>query len=445
MSDTFTVPPLTLPDDQTSRFIEGRNPVPTGHDLLVVNCGQLLTLRGPRRPRAEHELSDLGLIRNGALLIRDRTVQVVGPQSHVIRNPMARRAASLDARGKVVLPGFVDSHTHALFAAPRLDEYTARLRGASYEEIAKLGGGIQASAKKIRSTSEAVLVEHLTQVIRLFIQHGTTTAEIKSGYGLEIAQERKMLRVIKTVAARSSIDLVPTLLIHDVPARFRSRRQQFIKLVTEQLIPTAARLGLATFCDAFCDRGYFSVAEARDILNAASRAGLKLKLHAEQLVHSGGARMAAALQAVSVDHLDHIKKPDMSGLRRAGTIATLLPGSVLHLGMTAYPPARRLIEAGIPVALATNFNPGSSPTLNMQMILSLACSQMRMSPAEAISAATINGAHAVGLGDRLGSLEVGKQADLVIMDVSDYREIPYYFGMNHCETVVKKGRVVWSR
>lgn len=445
MSDAFTVPPLTLPDDHTRRFIEGRNPVPSGHDLLVVNCGQLLTLQGPTRPRVRHELSDLCLVRNGALLIRDRTVQFVGPQSHVIRNPMARGAASLDARGKVVLPGFVDSHTHALFAVPRLAEYAARLRGASYEEIAKLGGGIQASAKKMRSTSEAVLVEHLRKVIRLFIQYGTTTAEVKSGYGLEIAQERKMLRVIKAVAARSTIDLVPTLLIHDVPARLRSRRQQFIKLVTERLIPTVGRQGLAMFCDAFCDRGYFSVPEARDILNSASRAGLKLKLHAEQLVHSGGARMAAGLQAVSVDHLDHVKKTDLSRLRRAGTIATLLPGSVLHLGMTAYAPARRLIEGGIPVALATNFNPGSSPTLNMQMILSLACSQMRMSPAEAISAATINGAHAVGLGDRLGSLEAGKQADLVIMDVSDYREIPYYFGMNHCETVVKKGRVVWSR
>ncbi|MGH7231020.1 MAG: imidazolonepropionase [Nitrospiraceae bacterium] len=416
-----------------------------GRDLFVANCGQLLTLRGPARARSGQDLSEIGLVRNGAVLIRNQTIEMVGPQARVARSSAARRAVCLDAQGKVVLPGFVDSHTHALFAGSRLEEYAARIRGASYEEIANAGGGIQASAKQMRSTSEAALGDHLKQIIQRFLEHGTTTAEIKSGYGLELDQERKMLRVIKTVAARADCDLISTLLFHDVPARLKSARPRFIKLATQQLIPEAARRQLAAFCDVFCDRGYFSVAEANEILSAASRAGLKLKLHAEQLVHTGAARLAASLEAVSVDHVDHVKRSDMPRLRKAGTIATLLPGSVFHLGTKTYPPARDLIDEGIPVALATNFNPGSSPTLNMQMILSLACSYMRMSPAEAISAATINGAYALGLGSRLGSLEPGKQADLTIMDASDYREIPYYFGMNHCRTVIKKGKVLFSK
>jgi imidazolonepropionase len=288
---------------------------------------------------------------------------------------------------------------------------------------------------------------HLNSAVRRGFQYGTTTIEVKSGYGLEPAQELKMLRIIRG-AARHGLPVVPTLLIHDVPARLRTDRARFIKLVADGLIPEAARRGAAEFCDVFCDRGYFSVEEARTILTAASRHGLKPKLHAEQLTHSGGAAMAAELRAVSVDHLDHVRDGDMARLRAAGTIATLLPGSVLYLGSSKYPPARRLIDNGVPVALASNFNPGSSPTLNMQLVLSLACSQMRMTPAEAITAATINGAHALARGDRTGSLEEGKAADLVIMDVSDYREIPYYFGMNHCVATIQRGRVVhpagWS-
>ena len=368
-----------------------------------------------------------------------------GPQARMGRMSDARRADCLDAQGQVVLPGFVDSHTHALYAAPRLDEFVARLGGASYEEIAAAGGGIQTSAKKMRAAGDASLKSHLRMVMHRFLEHGTTTVEVKSGYGLEIALERKMLRIIEAVRTRVACELVPTLLIHDVPARFRHARRRFINLVIQRLIPWAAHERLAVFCDVFCDRGYFSVPEAQRILHAASRAGLRVKLHAEQLVHFGSTRMAAALRAVSVDHVDRIKKADMRPLRAAGTIATLLPGSVFHLDTRPYPPARQLIAAGVPVALATNFNPGSSPTLNMQMILSLACCQMRMSPAEAIAAATINGAHALGVGNRLGSLETGKQADVAIMDVSDYREIPYYFGMNHCRTVLKKGQVVLSK
>ncbi|HET8580724.1 MAG TPA: imidazolonepropionase, partial [Nitrospiraceae bacterium] len=324
-------------------------------------------------------------------------------------------------------------------------DYVARIGGATYEQIAKRGGGIQASAKRVRMASEPALVDHLGRVVKLFFEYGTTTAEVKSGYGLEIAQELKMLRAIRAVATRGTFDLVATLLAHDVPARLRTRRGRYIELVSRELIPQVAREGLAEFFDVFCDRGYFSIAETKMMMNTAASVGLRLKLHAEQMTHSGATKMAVGLRSVSVDHLDQVTNADIRCLRGSGAIATLLPGTVLHLGSGRYPPARQLVDGGIPVALATNFNPGSSPTLNMQMILSLACSQMRMSPAETIVASTVNGAHAVGRGGLVGSLEVGKQADLVIMDVSDYREIPYLFGMNHCETVVKKGRVVFSK
>lgn len=413
--------------------------------LLVDNCGQLLTFHGPRRPRSGREMTSLGLIRKGAVLIRDGIITMAGPHRAVASLPEARRADRLDAGGRVVSASFVDSHTHALFAGSRVDEYEAQIRGATYAGLAKSGGGIQASARQMLGAKEGDLVKQLCQVSARFLEHGTTTAEVKSGYGLNPKQELKMLRVIKAVGDRGLLDLVPTLLIHDVPARWRRQRSAFLVMVVKQLIPLVAREALAEFCDTFCDRGFISLPEARRLLAAAQKAGLKLKCHAEQLAHSGSGRMAAGLGAVSVDHLDHVSCTDIKYLRESGTIATLLPGSILHLGSSLYPPARKLIEAGVPVALATNFNPGSSPTLNMQIILSLACAHMRMTPAEALTAATINGAYAVARGGLVGSLEPGKQADLVVMDVSDYREIPYYFGMNHCMTVIKKGRIAYAK
>lgn len=413
--------------------------------LLIVNCGQVLTLRGPRRPRIGSEMAELGIMRHGAILIRGGIIERVEANARISKLSGWRDAVCLDAKGRVVMPGFVDSHTHALFAGPRLEEYVARIGGAGYEQIAKAGGGIRASAERMRSTTERALAHHLTRVTNLFLEHGTTTIEVKSGYGLEIDQELKMLRVIKAVAAHAVCELIPTLLIHDVPLRFKKRRSEYIESVIRRLIPKVVRRDLACFFDVFCDRGYFSLAETKRLLHAASRAGLKLKLHADQLVHSGAAAMGARAGAVSVDHVDCVTKADLRQVSNTQTVATLLPGTNFHLGERRYPPARRLIESEIPVALATNFNPGSSPTVNMQQVLSLACSQMRMSPAEATVAATINGAYAVGQGHRLGSLEAGKQADVVIMDVFDYREIPYYFGMNHCAVVVKKGRVVFSK
>ncbi len=419
--------------------------------LLVTHCGQLLTFRGPRRARAGTEMADVGLLRNAALVIQDGRVVRVGSGARARDWPEARRAVVVDAGGRVALPGFVDSHTHALFVGTRVDEYEARIRGATYAQIARAGGGIQASATRVRRVSQPVLAGHLARVIRQFLEYGTTTAEVKSGYGLEFSQELKMLKAIRAAGRRASFDLVPTLLAHAIPARFRAARAQYVRHLIRRFIPGVARAGLAEFFDVFCDTGYFTLAETKAVLAAAAQAGLRLKIHAEQMVRTGAARVAAQLGAVSIDHLEHLSESDIRALRRVQetrglpTIATLLPGSVLHLGGGTYPHARALMNAGIPVALATNFNPGSSPTLNMQVILSLACAQMRMSPAEALTAATINGAYAVGRGSLVGSLEAGKQADLVIMDVQDYREIPYFFGMNHCTTVIKKGRVVYSK
>jgi len=413
--------------------------------LLIDNCGQLLTLQGEHRPRRRCEMGQLTLIQNGAVLIRNGMISSIGRAHRVRKDPQARHATILDAKGCVVMPGFVDSHTHALFAGSRVGEYVARIQGSTYEDIAQAGGGIQVSAKRMRAARLPGLVKQLQQTARQFLEHGTTTIEIKSGYGLEFSEELKMLQAIRTATSRLDLEMTATLLLHDVPPRYSTRRPVFLKRIIRELIPYVAREGLAEFCDVFCDRGYFSVSETAQLLKAASRAGLALKLHSEQLTHSGSASLATGLGAVSVDHLDHVKAADIKRMATSGAIATLLPGTNLHLGDARYPPARQIIDSGVPVALATNFNPGSSPTLNMQLILSLACSYMRMSPAEAIVAATINGAHAVKRGDRVGSLEVGKQGDLVIMDVPDYREIPYFFGMNHCVHVVKKGRIVWSK
>ncbi len=413
--------------------------------LLIVNCGQLLTLTGRDRPRSGAEMHEVGLIRHGAVLIEGQKIGQVGPQDRILRSASARGARLLDAQGRVVLPGFVDSHTHALFVGSRVDEYEARINGATYSQIARAGGGIQASARLIHRVSQQSLAQRLSDTLRVFLEHGTTTVEVKSGYGLEPSQELKMLRAIRDVAQTSPLDVVPTLLIHDVAIRYKSRRAAYLRAITDRLIPKVVRGKLAECFDIFCDRGYFSVAEARALLSSAARAGLKLKLHAEQLAPSGAARMASDFHALSVDHLDHLREADMPRLRSRGTIATLLPGSIFHLASEPFPPARRLIEAGVPVALATNFNPGSSPTVNMQMILALACAQMRLTPAEAVTAATINGAYALGRGNLIGSLEPGKQADLILMDLDDYREIPYYFGMNHCVIVVKKGQLLYQK
>lgn len=411
--------------------------------LFFRNAEQVLTLAGLPVPRRGKALSQLGIIPQGGVLTQGTTVLEVGQSRALEAKARRLKAEAIDCRGSVVMPGFVDSHTHLVFAASRVGDYEERLRGKTYEEIARAGGGIRLSARKVRQASISSLARQGEGFLKQFAAHGTTTLEVKTGYGLEVAQELKLLEVIRRLSKTSKLELVPTLLAaHALPAEYAGRPAAYIETIIRELIPVAGRKKLAEFIDCFCDRGAFSVELCRRVLRAGERQGLIPRLHAEQLSHTGASRLAVELEAASADHLDKLSTADIRALARSDVVATLLPGANFHLGLSAYPPARKLIEAGAIVALATDFNPGTSPTLNMQFILSVACSALRMTPAEAISAATINAAFALRRANRLGSLEPGKQADVIMMDVSDYREIPYYFGVNHCRMTVKAGAVV---
>jgi imidazolonepropionase len=414
--------------------------------LLITGASQLLTLSGgaPRRGKA---LSELGILQDGTLLIRDGVIVGVGARSEVEALPEARAAERLDVGGRVVLPGFVDSHTHLIHAASRAEEYELKIAGASYEEIARKGGGILNSVKTLRAATTESLKKRAHSALREFAAYGTTTLEAKSGYGLDVASELKILRLHQELSAEQPLEIVSTFLgAHVVPAEFRGRPKgpaQYVALLTDQLIPEVVAERLAEFCDVFCDRGAFSTAESKKILQAGKKHGLLPRVHAEQLTRSGAAQLAVKMGLVSCDHLEQVSKADIRALGKSKTVATLLPGCDFHLGLKKYAPARALIDSGAIVALATDYNPGTSPTLSMPMILSLACTQLRMTPAEAIAAATINAAYSLKREKQIGSLEAGKQADLAVFDVEDYREIPYYFGVNKCWMTLKKGRTVF--
>jgi imidazolonepropionase len=393
-------------------------------------------------------MSELGIMENGALLIHgDRIVWVGSTREIPVREPGARYQI-LDGVGLdlLAMPGFVDSHTHPVFAGTRAQEYDLRCRGKSYQEIAAAGGGIAASVEQLRAASPHQLLQRTERYFRHFLSHGTTTIEAKSGYGLSLEDEIKSLQVLAALRESNRLEVVPTFLgAHAVPEEYAHSRDRYIRNIIEEMIPRIAQEGLAQFCDVFCEAGYFTVEEARSILLAARDAGLGMRIHADELGHSGGARLAAELGARSADHLQWIDDADIGALKQAGTVATLLPGTAFNLGSTRYAPARKLIDAGVPVALATDFNPGTCFNLNMQLILAFACTQMQMTPAEAITAATVNSAYSLGISDRLGTIEEGKQADIVLMDVSDYRELPYFFGINHCVVTIKKGNIVINR
>jgi len=413
--------------------------------LLITGASQLLTLGG-RGPRRGNSLSNLAPIKDGALLVRDGVIAAVGTRAQVEALPEAHAAEKLDLGGRVALPGFVDSHTHLIHAASRAEEYELKIAGASYEEIARKGGGILNSVKKLRAATSEALKGRAMAALRQFAAQGTTTVEAKSGYGLDVASELKILRLHKELAAEQPVEIVSTFLgAHVVPAEYRGKAggaERYLKLIEQNLLPEIGERQLAEFCDVFCDRGAFTVAQAKRVLQAGRQWGLEPRMHAEQLTRTGAARLAILLRAASCDHLEHVNKSDIRALGKSQTVATLLPGCDFHLGLKRYAPARALIDAGAIVALATDYNPGTSPTLSMPMILSLACTQLRMTPAEAITAATINAAYALRREKQAGSLEVGKQADIAVFEVADYREIPYYFGVNHCWMTVKRGRVI---
>jgi len=414
-------------------------------DWLITGCSQLLTLRGPV-PRRGRALTELGIIPDGALLTHDDRVVAVGPRRRVERLPKARRAEKLDLGGRVVLPGFVDSHTHLIFPESRAAEYEQRNSGATYEEIARSGGGIRSSVKGLRAASSSTLKTRALKNLREFAAHGTTTIEAKSGYGLNWKSELKILEILYDLNQEHPLDIRSTFLgAHVVPPEFRRRPESYVDLLVRRWIPTVATAGLAEFCDVYCDRGAFTVAQSRRILMAGRAGGLVPRIHAEQLAHTGAARLAIELQAASADHLEKIDRNDIRALGLSNVVCTLLPGCCFHLGLKQYAPARKLIEAGAIVGIATDFNPGTSPTLSMPMILSLACTQMRLTPAEAVTAATINPAYSLRVHDRVGSLEVGKYADLAAFDVADYREIPYYFGVNLCSLTMKRGAILHKK
>ncbi len=395
-------------------------------EIAIVNIGQLASIAGPARARVGAEMRELGLIGDAALLVLDGRVVAVGPYAE-LRGGIGSETTVIDAQGCLVTPGFVDAHTHLVFAGNRAAEYERRIGGATYQEIAAAGGGIQSTVALTRAATEEELLAQARKHRDWMLRGGTTTLEAKSGYGLNREAELKMLRVLSRLDAEGPSRIVPTLLAaHTVPREMAERRGEYLRWIAEEFIPEVAGLGLARYCDAFCDDHAFTVEEVRPLFVAARRYGLGLRIHAEQFRPGTGAALAAELGAATADHLETVDEETLARMLAAGVQPVLLPASVFCLSRTQYPPARRMIDMGLPVVLATDFNPGSSPAPSMAFTMSLACLQMRMLPAEALVAATINAAYSLGLGGEIGSLEVGKAADFLIHECGDYRELAYY-------------------
>lgn len=407
--------------------------------LALLHASQLVTLAGPLRARHGKELSELGIIPDGAFVAAGGKITHVG-KSAEIEKLCDGETEVIDARGCLVLPGFVDAHTHLVFAGNRLDDFEARACGETYEQIAKGGGGIQTTVRATRAASEDELCALAKKRATWFLRNGTTMVEAKSGYGLTLVDELKILRVIRRVGKEALLETVPTFLgAHGVPPEFREDRAGYISLIIEEMLPRIAREKLAEYCDIFCERDYFDLEDARRILTAAKQHGLKLRMHVDQLTNGGGAKLAAELGATTADHLEQTAADGISALAKANVQPVLLPGSVYALGSKKYPDARAMIDAGLAVVLATDFNPGSSPSPSMPMILSLAVTQMRMSPAEAVAAATVNAAASLNRVHEIGSLEVGKLANFAICDCEDYRELAYWFGVSLVRDVFVRG------
>jgi imidazolonepropionase len=415
--------------------------------ILLLNIGQLLTLRsgsGNPGPRRGTEFGELGIIEDAAVLCVGGKIVSIGTTHQALRDlwikKNRKRLIEIDCAGKVALPGFVDSHTHPAFISPRLVDFEKRIAGASYEKIAETGGGIRSSVEGVRAAKKPELAARILAALQAMMLQGTTTVEAKSGYGLSLESELKSLEAIQLAAARWPGTVVPTLLgAHVVPSEFKNQPQKYVDIICEQMIPRVSKRKLARFVDVFCDRGAFSEEDCLKLFAAAKRNGFQVRAHVSQLARTPLAKMLA-MNPVSLDHVDHVDESDISLLARSNTIATLVPGANYFLGLK-YPPVRKLVDAGVAVALATDLNPGSSPTASMPFVLSLACTQMKMSPAESIAAATINAACALQLQQTKGSIELGKDADVAIFNINDYREIPYWTAANHCEFVLAGGKI----
>jgi imidazolonepropionase len=417
--------------------------------VLLVNIGQLLTLREPnepRGPRRGEDLEELGIVKDAAVLCVGGKIVSVGKAREVLRDPRLkknhRQVLEVDCQGQVVLPGFVDSHTHPAFIHPRLTDFEQRISGATYEEIAAAGGGIRSSVEAVRKASRPELCESILAGFKQMNEQGTTTIEAKSGYGLTVESELKSLAAIRDAAANWPGTVVSTLLgAHVVPREFQGRSSKYVELVCAEMIPQAAKHRLAEFVDVFTDRGAFTLEDTERIFQAAAASGLRVRAHVCQMSETPLAPLLR-FQPASFDHMDQVNERDIGKLAQHNTVATLVPGANYFLGLEKFPPARKLIDAGVPVALATDYNPGSSPTPSMPFVLSLACTHMKMLPAEAIAAATINGAWALGLENCKGSVEAGKDADLAVFEIHDYRELPYWFAASRCAFSVLNGSVM---
>jgi imidazolonepropionase len=396
-------------------------------------------MAGPARPRTGAEMRELAIVADGAMLIAGDVIERAGSRRD-IEALIDRDCTVVDAGNRVVMPGFVDAHTHPVFAGNRANEFEQRSEGATYKEIAAAGGGIRSTVRRTREASEETLRQAAQKYAGWFLSNGTTTIEAKSGYGLTPQDEYKMLRVIREIAP---LRTVPTFLgAHEIPDEFRRRPADYVDLIVEEMLPHVTSSHLADYCDIFCEPGIFGLEDSRRILTAARSLGLGLRLHADQLSQSGAAELAAELHASTADHLEHTGAHGIAALKAAGVQPVLLPGSVYALGSTRYPDARAMIEAGLGVVLATDFNPGSSPTPSIPMILSLASTHMKMTPAEAVTSVTVNAAYSLGRGAKIGSLEPGKLADFVIHDCRDYRELGYFFGVTQTHKVYIGGRCI---
>jgi imidazolonepropionase len=411
-------------------------------NLFVKNISQLVTVaaRG-KTAKTGADMRDLGILTDAGVLCRDGKIAWTGPMREW-RETLPPDISEFDASGMTVLPGFVDSHTHMMFAGSREGEFALRSEGATYQQIADAGGGILSTIRGVRAARKKDLKRKTAAYMTGMMRSGTTTVEIKSGYGLDMDSEIKMLEAIAELGAEEIMTVVPTFLgAHAVPPEFAGRREDYVALVVEKMIPYAGRKKLARFCDVFCEQGYFDAADAERVLGAGRSFGMQLKLHADELAASGGAELAARLGAVSADHLEHVSPGGISAMKEAGVVAGILPGVSFFLNH-GYAPARALIDGGVAVAIASDFNPGSCMSWSMPMMMTIACTQMHMTPEEAITAATFNGAAALGLSHEIGSIEPGKNADLIVAGVPDYRFLAYHFGTNHVRTTIKNGTIL---
>ncbi|MFC4766274.1 imidazolonepropionase [Effusibacillus consociatus] len=415
-------------------------------DLLVYNIGSLVTMQGHPGPRAGESMSNVAAVKNGAVAIADGKIAAVGPEKEV-RDKISGLTIieELDAQGRLVTPGLVDPHTHLVHGGSREHELTLKLQGVSYLDILAQGGGILSTVRATRQSTEEELYQKARTSLDIMMLHGATTVEAKSGYGLTVEDELKQLRVAKQLNDTHPADIVSTFMgAHAVPTEYKGRPEDYVKLVIHEMLPEVKQQGLAEFCDVFCEHGVFTVDESRRILTAAQEMGFGCKIHADEIEPMGGAQLAGELKCISAEHLLAATDEGFERMREAGVIAVCLPATSFNLRLQKHARARKMIEMGLPVSLSTDYNPGSSPTESLQLVMTLGCLNLGMTPEEVITALTINAAHAIGRGDTIGSLEAGKQADLVIYNAPSLAYLPYHFGINHVDTVIKKGKTVVS-